>query len=107
MKRYTAFIIMVLTAYLGYSQKIAYVDTKYILDNIPEYNQAQKDLNDLSIRWQSQIEAKYSEIDQLYKSYQAEQILLTEDMKQKREEEIIKKEKEAKDYQKYQIRCRR
>lgn len=83
-----------------FAQKFAYVDTDYILEKIPEYNEAQQTLDDLSINWQKQIEAKYSEIDQLYKAYQAEQILLTEEMKKQRENEIIRKEKEVKDFQK-------
>jgi outer membrane protein len=83
-----------------HAQKFAFVDSDYILENIPDYQAAQKELDQLSVKWQNQIEAKYAEIDKLYKSYQAEQVLMTEDMKRKKEDEIIKKEKEAKDYQK-------
>lgn len=101
MKKTAIIIGMLLTATtFTYAQKFAYVDTDYILENIPLYEEAQRELDNTSIRWQKQIEAKYAEIDRLYKAYQAEQILLTEDMKKKREEEIIQKEKEAKDYQK-------
>lgn len=82
------------------AQKFGFVDTGEILENIPEYREAQKELDDLSVKWQNQIEAKYADIDRMYKSYQAEQVLMTDDMKRKREDEIIKKEKEAKDYQK-------
>jgi outer membrane protein len=82
------------------AQRMAYVDTKYILENIPEYQEAEKELDQLAIEWQKQLEKKYEEIDKMYKNYQAEQILLTEDMKRKREEEIIQKEKEAKEFQK-------
>lgn len=82
------------------AQKFGYVDTEYILNNIPAYKETQGELDKLSIEWQKQLERQYSEIDKMYKNYQAEQILLTEDMKTKREEEIIKKEKEAKEYQK-------
>ncbi len=83
----------------SYAQKYAYVDTDYILENIPEYNDAQSELNDLANQWQKEIEAKYAEIDQMYKSYQAEAVLLPEDMKKKREDEIVKKEQEAKELQ--------
>ncbi|PCJ83179.1 MAG: hypothetical protein COA57_11855 [Flavobacteriales bacterium] len=93
-------VAIVFVAITATAQRFAFVDTDYILENIPEYKAAQKELDDLSVRWQNQIEAKYAEIDRLYKAYQAEQILLTEDMKRKREDEIIQKEKEAKDYQK-------
>ena len=82
------------------AQKYAFVDTKYILDNIPDYKTAQDQLDELSAQWQKDIEAKFAEIDKMYKDYQAESVLLPEDMKKKREDEIVKKEKEAKDLQK-------
>ena len=84
----------------SFAQKFAYVDTKYILDNITEYKAAQAELDKISIEWQKEIEAQYAEIDKLYKSFQQEQILLTAEMKRKREDEIIRKEKEAKTLQK-------
>jgi outer membrane protein len=83
-----------------YAQKYCYVDTQYILDNITEYKAAQQQLDQLSVNWQKEIEAKYAFIDKLYKDFQAEQILLTDEMKRKRENEIITKEKEVKDFQK-------
>jgi len=82
------------------AQKYAYVNTDYILGNIPEYADAQTQLDELSIQWQKEIEVKFAEIDKLYKNFQNEAILLPEDMKKKREDEIIKKEKDAKDLQK-------
>lgn len=82
------------------AQKYAFVNTDYILDNINEYADAQTQLDDLSGQWQKEIEAKFAEIDKMYKSFQNEAVLLPEDMKKKREEDIIKKEKEAKDLQK-------
>ena len=83
----------------SFAQKYAYVDTDYILENIPEYNDAQDILNELSARWQKEIEAKYSELDKLYRSYQAESALLPADIKQKKEEEIIANEKAIKQFQ--------
>lgn len=80
--------------------KFAYVDTDYILANIPEYKSAQSDLDKMSVQWQKEIETKYAEIDKLYKAFQAEQILLTDEMRKKRENEIIDKEKDAKELQK-------
>jgi outer membrane protein len=82
------------------AQKFAYVNTDYILANIPEYADAQTQLDELSIQWQKEIEAKFSEIDKMYKNFQNEAVLLPDDMKKKREDDIIKKEKEAKDLQK-------
>lgn len=98
-------LLALTTLFLGITfatsaQKFAYVDTDYILSNIPEYKQAQKELDDLSVTWQKQIEAKYSEIDRLYKAFQAEQILLNDEMKAKRENEIVRKEQEVKEFQK-------
>jgi outer membrane protein len=92
--------LIVLTMFGASAQKIAYVDTEYILGQIPEYKSAQSELDKVSLQWQKEIEAKYAEIDKMYKAYQAEQILLTEEMKKKREGDIIAKEKDAKDLQK-------
>lgn len=83
-----------------FAQKIGYVDTEYILSKIPEYKAAQTELDNISIQWQKEIEAKYNEIDKMYKAYEAEQILLTEEMKLKRQQDIAAKEKEVKDLQK-------
>ena len=89
-----------ITSVTAHAQKYAYVDTQYILENISEYKAAQQQLDQISINWQKEIEAKYAVIDKLYKDYQAEQILLTEEMKRKREAEITTKEKEVKEFQK-------
>lgn len=83
-----------------FAQKYAYVNSQYILDNIPEYKAAMQQLDQQSVNWQKEIETKYAFIDKLYKDYQAEQILLTDDMKKKREAEITQKEKEVKEFQK-------
>lgn len=81
-------------------QKFAYVDTQYILENIPDYQTAQNTLDEISMEWQKELEGKFAEIDKLYKSFQSEAFLLSEDMKTKRQNEIIAKEKEAKELQK-------
>ncbi|MEI6822573.1 MAG: OmpH family outer membrane protein [Bacteroidota bacterium] len=93
-------VIMFLSFGKSFAQKYAYVDTEYILDNIPEYKDAQGELDQLSKQWQKDIEQKFKEIDNLYKSFQAESVLLPEDVKKKREAEIINSEKDAKDLQK-------
>ncbi|MDB4534732.1 OmpH family outer membrane protein [Vicingaceae bacterium] len=100
LKKTGAVLALLLVSTFAFSQSFGYVDTEYILENIPDYKDAQGELDKLSIEWQKQLERRYSEIDKMYKNYQAEQILLTEDMKVKREDEIIKKEKAAKEYQK-------
>ena len=81
------------------AQKFAYVDTDYILNKIPEFKQAQDKLDAISADWQKEIENKYASVDQMYRAYQQEQVLLTDEMKVKREEAIIKKETEAKQLQ--------
>ena len=101
--RKIAFVIialMFLTLNTTFGQKYAYVDTEYILDNIPEYKDAQTELDQLSKQWQKEIEQKFKEIDNLYKNFQAESVLLPEEVKKKREAEIINAEKEAKELQK-------
>ena len=82
------------------AQKIAYVDTEYILGNIPEYKIAQTQIEDLSSKWQKDIETRFAEIDKMYKTYEADATMLPEEMKRKRESEIINKEKGVKDLQK-------
>ncbi len=83
----------------GQSQKYAFVDTEYILDNIPEFQDAQDELDDLSVKWQKEIEAKYADVEDMYKQYKAESVLLPDDIKKKREDEIVAKEKEVKELQ--------
>ncbi len=100
MKKLLITVICALAFQTSWSQKIGYVDSEYILKHVPEYASAQRQLDDLSANWQKEIDKKYDEIDKLYKSYQAEQILLSEDMRKNREQEIVDKEKAAKDFQK-------
>ena len=77
------------------AQKNALVDIEYILKNIPAYEMANEQLEQISKRWQSEVEAKVSEAQSLYKTYQAEMVFLSEEMKTKKEEEILAKEREA------------
>ncbi len=81
------------------AQKFAYVDTQYILDNIPEFTEAQAQLDELSNVWQKEIETKFAEVDKMYKDYQTQSVLLPDDMKKKKEQEIVDKEREAKTLQ--------
>ncbi|HNB81614.1 MAG TPA: OmpH family outer membrane protein [Chitinophagaceae bacterium] len=82
------------------AQRYCVIDSKYILENLPEYKQAQTKLDESSAQWQKEIDARLQEVDRMYKAYQAEQVMLSEEMKKKREDEIVKKEKEAKELQK-------
>lgn len=81
------------------AQKFGYIDSEYILRHMPEYAEAQKQLDALSEDWQQQIERRQAEIEQLYKAYQSEQVLLTPEMRQKREQEIVEKEQSLRDFQ--------
>ena len=81
------------------AQRFAYVDSEYILTQMPSYKSAQTEIDELSKTWQTEIDAKFEEIDKLYKTYQAEKVLLTKDQQTKRENEIIEKEREAKKLQ--------
>lgn len=94
-----ALALFMLSSHVANAQKFAYVDSEYILSQVPSYKSAQKQLDELSKEWQKEVDAKFEEIDKLYKQYQAEKVLLTKDMQVKRENEIIEKEREAKKYQ--------
>ncbi len=63
-------VLLLMTTSIAFSQNFAYVDTEYILENIPDYKDAQDELDKLSIEWQKQLERRYSEIDKMYKNYQ-------------------------------------
>lgn len=82
-----------------FAQKFAYVDTEYILTNIPSYKAAQDEIDNIAKEYQTEIDTKHKEIEKLYKEYQAEKVLLTQEMRTKREEEIITKEREVKKLQ--------
>ena len=101
MKKALLILVSFLLLSVGsYAQKFAYGDTDYILNNIPEFNQAQDKLDEISKQWQTEIEGIYAEVDKMYRDYQTQEVLLTDEMKKKREEAIIAKEKSAKDLQK-------
>ncbi|HQN98878.1 MAG TPA: OmpH family outer membrane protein [Bacteroidales bacterium] len=96
-----AFLFTAILLAIGVNaQKFAYVDSEYILQNIPEYNDALAQIDEFAAQWQQELEAKFAAIDKMYKDYQAEAVLLPEEMKRKREDEIMKAEKAAKDLQK-------
>ena len=82
-------------AVAGNAQKFAMVDMEYIMKNIPAFETANEQLTQISKKWQSEVEAKMQEVQSMYKNYQTELVFLSEDMKVKREEEIVSKEKAA------------
>ena len=91
--------IMTANAQLGGGQKIVYVDSEYIMENIPEYGDAQEELNALSDKWQKEVKAIYDKVSEMYSKYQTEMLLLSEDQKRAREQAIVDKEQEAKNLQ--------
>ncbi len=91
--------IIAIMAGTGFSQKFAFIDSEYILENIPAFNAAQEQLDQLSKQYQKELETMYADIEKMYKDFQAESVLLSEDMKRKREDVIISKEKDYKELQ--------
>ncbi len=82
-----------------FAQRFAYVNSEYILEQIPEYVSAQKQLDALSIQWQDEVDARFADIELLYQAYQRDQVVLNETLRRQREDEIVNKEKEVKDFQ--------
>lgn len=83
----------------GFSQKYAIIDTRYILDKMPEYKEAQKQLDDITEGWTKDIDTRQADLDKMYKDYEAEQVMLSDDLKKKREDQLFNKEKELRDLQ--------
>lgn len=101
MKKFIATIVLALTAVLNANaQKFALVDMDYILKNIPAYERANEQLNQVSKKWEGEVEALLNESETLYKKYQSESVFLSDTQKTKAEEAIMKKEKEASDLKK-------
>lgn len=90
-----SFLFVIACTSGAYAQKFALVDMEYILKNIPSYEMANEQLNQVSLRWQKEVEAKAKEAETLYKNFQADMVFLTDEQKKKKEEEIMAKEKEA------------
>ncbi len=81
------------------AQRYGVIDSKYILDKIPEYKEAQTKLDQLSLLWQQEIDQKQAALDKMFKDYDAEQVMLPDQLKKKREDELYNKEKELRDLQ--------
>ncbi|QGY45496.1 OmpH family outer membrane protein [Maribellus comscasis] len=93
------FAVILIVAGISFAQKYAFIDSEYILENIPAFTAAQEQLDQLSSQYQKELESMHAEIEQMYQDYQAESVLLSEDMKRKREDVIITKEKDYKQLQ--------
>ena len=93
----TCFLLL---AGVSNAQRYAVIDSKYILDKLPEYKEAQKLLDQFSEQWQQEIDQKQALVDKMFKDYDAEQVMLSDLLKKKREDELYNKEKELRDLQK-------
>ena len=82
------------------AQKFALVDMEYILKNVPAYERANEQLNQVSKKWEGEVEALLQEVETMYKKYQSEAVFLSDTQKQKAEEDIMTKEKQASDLKK-------
>ena len=88
-------IVAIVCALGARAQKFALVDMEYILSRVPSYEMANEQLNQISMRWQKEVEALSREAETMYKNYQADVVFLTDEQKKAREAEIVAKEKEA------------
>ncbi len=95
MKRLILFCLVACSAMMASAQKFALIDMEYVLKNIPAYERANEQLNQVSKKWQAEVEALQLEAQTMYKNYQNEVVFLSQEQKKSRQDEIMKKEKEA------------
>lgn len=100
MKKLLLIVFVLTMATTGFCQKYAYINSEYILSNMPEYKEAQAELDRVAVQWQKEIESKFASIDSMYRKYQVESITMPDQIKKNREDAIIAQEKAAKDLQK-------
>jgi len=95
------FILCICFVFSGnsFAQRYAVIDSKYILDKLPDYKDAQQKLDQFSKMWQQEIDQKSADLDKMYKDYDAEKVMLSDELRKKREDEIYNKEKEVRDLQ--------
>lgn len=98
-KIFVAAVSFMLLSLAATAQKYAIIDTRYILDKMPDYKEAQKQLDEIAAGWQEDIDGKQADLDKMYKDFEAEQVMLTEELKKKREDQLFNKEKELRDLQ--------
>ena len=100
MKRIFFLSLFITAAFFSEAQRYAVIDTKYILSKMPDYQEAQKKLQAKSLEWQKQIDEKQTILNQMYKDFDSEQFMLSDELKKKRQDELYNKEKEIRDLQK-------
>jgi outer membrane protein len=99
MKRFFVLLLSIFLVGQANAQRYAVIDSKYILDQLPDYKNAQAKLNQFSEMWQQEIDQKDAELKKMYRDFDAEQVMLPEDLRRKREDELFNKEKELRDLQ--------
>ena len=100
MKKIIFISCFLLIAFISNAQRYAVIDSKYILEKLTEYKESQIKLDQFSNQWQQEIEKKQADLDKMYKDYDAEQVMLSDELKKKREDELYNREKEVRDLQK-------
>jgi outer membrane protein len=100
MKKLFFFLLAVIFTLQLHAQRYAVIDTRYILNKLPEYEDAQKKLDAFSTQWQKEIDEKQVVLDQLYRNFEAERVMLSDELLKKREDDLFNKEKELRDLQK-------
>lgn len=100
MKKIFLLLIVAVTVNFAHAQRYAVIDTKYILDKLPEYKNADSKMQAIANQWQKELDDMQVDLDKMYKNYEAEQYMLTDELKKKREAELFNKEKELRDLQK-------
>ncbi len=92
--------LVLMTSFVSQAQRVAVVDVNSILENLTDYQAAQNEIDQLTAKWRQEIAQEYDKINSMYNKLQAEQVLLSNEVKIEREEEIISKEKEVRELQK-------
>jgi outer membrane protein len=99
MKHILFITLFTFVLFAGKAQRYAVIDSKYILEKIPDYKEAQKKLDEFSQTWQQELDQKQADVDKMFKDFDAEQVMLPDNLKKKREDELYNKEKELRDLQ--------
>ena len=98
-KTFLAIAFLTVTSFIANAQKYAIIDTKYILEKVKEYKDADKNIQKLADQWQKELDSLQADLDRMYKNFDAEQYMLTDELKKKREAELFNKEKEVRELQ--------
>jgi outer membrane protein len=99
MKKLLLVALIIVAGFSAGAQRYAIIDTKFILDKMPEYKEAQKQLDDVAAGWQREVDAQQQELDKMYRDFEAEQVMLTDDLRKKREDQLFSKEKALREMQ--------